>query len=108
MLNAFFSDTGKLFVNIQGRYEEGKRDTIPQAPNQCGGAGWLRRAPKSRDNVTSTFFNSTFASERLQVRTWGRQTCFLPWAPSNLVTPLLTYKCCNSFSHAAIWFNQGH
>jgi len=32
---------------------------------------------------------STFASERHQVRTWGRQTCFLPQAPSNLVTPLL-------------------
>jgi len=24
----------------------------------------------------------------------GRQTCFFPWAPSNLVTLLLTYKCC--------------
>jgi len=31
---------------------------------------------------------STFVSERPQVRTWGRQTCFLPQAPSNLVTPL--------------------
>jgi len=28
---------------------------------------------------------STFASESPQVRTWGRQTCFLPRAPSNLV-----------------------
>jgi len=32
---------------------------------------------------------STFTSERSQVRTWGRQTCFLPRAPSNLVTPLV-------------------
>jgi len=32
---------------------------------------------------------STFASERPQVRTWGRQTCFLPRAPPNLVTSLL-------------------
>ena len=31
---------------------------------------------------------SAFASERPQVRTWGRQTCFLPRAPSNLVTPV--------------------
>jgi len=31
---------------------------------------------------------STFASERPQVQTWGRQTCFLPRAPSNLVAPL--------------------
>jgi len=29
-----------------------------------------------------------YASERYQVRTWGRQTCFLPRATSNLVTPL--------------------
>ena len=32
---------------------------------------------------------SSFASERPQVRTWGgRQTCFLPRAPSDLVTSL--------------------
>jgi len=31
---------------------------------------------------------SKFASERPQVRLWGRQTCFLPRAPSNLVKPL--------------------
>jgi len=33
---------------------------------------------------------STFASERPLVRTWGRQTCFLPVAPFNLATPLMT------------------
>ena len=62
------------------------------------------------DTLTSTFFNSTFASERPQVLTRWRRTCFLFRAPSNLVTPLLTYICCYSFSHAAIWFNlnQGH
>ena len=32
---------------------------------------------------------STFASKRPSVRTWGRQTCFLPQAPSNLVTSLI-------------------
>ena len=32
---------------------------------------------------------SIFASDRSQVRTWGHETCFLPWAPSNLVTPPL-------------------
>jgi len=31
---------------------------------------------------------SKFASERAQVQTWGRQTWFLPRAPSNLGTPL--------------------
>jgi len=48
-------------------------------------------APKSPNNVTSTFFStvqySTFASER-PVSNMGRQICFLPRAPSNLVTPL--------------------
>jgi len=45
-------------------------------------------APKSLNNVASTFFN-TVASERPQAPTWGRQTCFLSRAPSNLVTPLV-------------------
>ena len=31
---------------------------------------------------------SIYASERPQVRIWGRQTCFLLLAPCNLVTPL--------------------
>ena len=31
---------------------------------------------------------SKFAPERFQVRTWGRQTCFLPRVPFNFVTPL--------------------
>ena len=32
---------------------------------------------------------SKFAFERPQVRTWGRQTCFFPRAPTNLATALL-------------------
>jgi len=40
---------------------------------------------------------SIFASERPQVRTWGRQTCFLPQATYNLVTPLCG---CIAFTHA--------
>jgi len=49
-LNAFFSENGKLFANAQGRNEGGQGGTILWAPNHCG-------APKSPDNVTSTFFN---------------------------------------------------
>ena len=60
-----------------------------RAPNHCGGAESLRGAPKSPNNVTSTFFNNRSPSERPQVRTWERQTCLLPRAPSNLVTLLL-------------------
>jgi len=44
-----------------------------------------RKVPTMPQNVLQY---STFASEKPQVRTWGRQTCFLPRVPSNLVTPL--------------------
>jgi len=43
-------------------------------------------------------------SERPQVRTWGRQTCFLPWAPSNLVTPLQTRR--HAFKHRNATLNR--
>ena len=52
------------------------------------GAESLLGAKKSQQCDKHFFQNTTFASERPQVRTWGRQTCFLPQAPSNLVTPL--------------------
>jgi len=71
---------------------------------QITAGGW---APKSPNKVTSTFFNSTFASERPQVRTWGRQTCFLPRAPSNLVTPLLTGTGAVSFGGMCWSFGFG-
>jgi len=32
---------------------------------------------------------SAFATEKSQSRTWERQTCFLPLAPSTLVAPLV-------------------
>jgi len=46
-------------------------------------------AIKSQQRYKYFIDYSTFASERSQVWTWGRQTCFLPRAPSNLATPLL-------------------
>jgi len=51
-----------------------------------GGAEGLRGAPKSPKNVTGSFFT--------QVRTWGRQTCFFPRAPSNLITSLVPRGGC--------------
>jgi len=74
-----FSEKFPIFIVWHQRRNEG--GTIPRAPNYCGGA-------KSHNNVIALFQNSIFASERPQVRTWGRQTCFLPQAPSTLVTPL--------------------
>jgi len=65
-----------------------KGEQFPGCRTTAGGAESLRWQLKSL-NVTCTFFNtSEIASERPQVRTWGRQTCFLPRAPSNFVTPL--------------------
>jgi len=59
-----------------------ERGTIIQARNYCG------VVEKSQQCHKYFFQYSTFASERPQVRIWGRQTCFLPRAPSNLVMPL--------------------
>ena len=53
------------------------------------GADWLQGITKSPNNVTSTFSSIQYISfRRRQVRTWGRQICFLPRAPSDLVTTL--------------------
>jgi len=57
------------------------------------GAESLPGCPKIPNNVTNTLQHDKFASDRPQVRTWGSQTCFLPRAPSNLVTPLVDGKC---------------
>ena len=61
----------------------GRRVTIG-APNHCGDA------EKSKLCHKRFLQCSTLASERSQFRTWGGQTCFLPRAPSNLVTPLVS------------------
>ena len=57
-------------------------------PNHCGIAEKVQQCRK--------YFlqYSTFVFERLPVRTWGRQTCFLPRAPSNLVTHLEAKTLC--------------
>ena len=48
----------------------------------------MRGAQKSPNNFISTFFSTVhFLPERPQDRPWGRQTCFLARASSNLVTP---------------------
>ena len=72
----------------QGRNEGGKGGTIPRRRITAGGAEWLRRAAKSPNNVTRTFFNTVHLLPRDLFGTWGRQTCFLPRAPSHLITPL--------------------
>jgi len=63
------SDPSDVATCVQGCNEGG---------NNSLGSKWLWGAPKSPNNVASIFFNSTFASERLSIRTWGCQTCFMP------------------------------
>jgi len=85
----------------QGRNEGGKGATIPRAPNRYGGAESLRERQKSQQYHKCFLQYSIFASERPQVRTLVRQSCFLTRAPSNLVTPLhfalnlLSWVCLN-------------
>ena len=62
-----------------------------RAPNDRGG----RQKVLTMSQVLQC---STFASERPQVRTWGRQTCFLPRAPSNLVMPLAVIQYSSALS----------
>jgi len=79
------------FSTVRGITRGGKGGAIPWAPNHYGrGAESLRGAPKTPNNVTSTFFNSRFASEKPPVRTWGFQTCFFARVPAKLITPLST------------------
>ena len=56
--------------------------TTMGVPTHCGG----RQTSQQCHKYFLQF--STFASKRPQVRTRGHQTCFLPRAPSNFVTPL--------------------
>ena len=75
---------------IQGRSEGGKGGTIPRAPNHYGGAEPLRGRRKV-PAMSRVFSSSEFASEKPQVLTWGRQTCFFLRAPSSLFAPLVAY-----------------
>jgi len=77
------------FLTGDGAPLQGGRPEGEQEGRNSPGAELLRGAPKSRNNVTSTFFNSKFSLERPQIRTLGRQSFFLPRASSDLVTPLM-------------------
>jgi len=73
----------RSLLSLSERNEGEKRGTIPRSPN------YYVCSEKSQQCHKYFLQHSTFTSERLQVRTWECQTCFLPRAPSNLVTPLV-------------------
>jgi len=61
---------------------------FPERPVTMGARNDYRVAEKSQQCHRHFLQYTTFSSKISQVRTWGRQTCFLLQAPSNLVTPL--------------------
>jgi len=77
-----------FFIAVTQERNEG--DTIPRAPNHYGAPndceGHRKVPTMSHHNYFLQY--STFASVKLQVWTWGRQTLFLTRAPSHLVMPL--------------------
>ena len=88
-----------LFTFWQERNEGDKRGTILRSPNHCGGRRMTAEgAAKSQQYHKYFIQDSTSAFERSQVQTWGCQTCCLPRAPLNLVTPLLSGTCCQKLT----------
>ena len=81
---------------------KGQGGAITRAPNHSGGA------KKSQQCHTYILQYSTFASGRPQVRKWGRQTCILPRAPSNLVTPLSIWRLVPSRNDPLTFMLQNH
>ena len=77
------SNSGSKNGGQWAQYSGGRATMM--TPNYCGGG---RKVLILSQEFQSSTVQSTFASERPQIRTYGRQTCFLPWAPSNFVSPL--------------------
>ena len=76
------------FGRMQWRYEGGKGGAFPRVPFPCGCAESLRRAQKSLNSVTSTFFNAVHFLPKDLMFEHRAPKLFLPQVQSNLVTPL--------------------
>jgi len=82
---------GSTFAAMQGRNEGERGAQFPGTGSLWGHRITAGDAETSQHRHKYYLQYRTFASVRLPVRTWGHQSCFLPRAPSNLVTPLLPY-----------------
>ena len=83
----------EFLVQCRGVRTWGKEGTIPRAPYRCGAAEWLRgrrRVPAMSQVISSRQY---IWFRKISGWNTGRQTCFLPRAPSNLVTPLVQCMC---------------
>jgi len=80
----------------QGGAKFSGRLIIMGAPNHCWGRQMSAGGAEKSQQFHKCFLqHSKFPSEKSQVGTWGRQICFLPRAPSNLVTSL---RLCHVYS----------
>ena len=114
MLNVTFSNHHTQLLYSRGVTMGDKGDAIPRASSHYGGTKSLREhrmaawgTKKSKQCRKQFLQYNTFASERRRVRTQGGQTCFLPRAPSNLVTPLL-YSVKSQWQNGYRWRNHMH
>ena len=87
--------TGGKEAQFSG-YRITSRQLLRVAPNDCGGV------KKSQQCHQYFLQYSTFASERPQVRSSGRQTCFLPGCHLTSLRPL-TPEFINEFPLISIW-----
>jgi len=79
---------GLIKKRNRGRNEGGKGEQFPGLGITMGGPNDCGVLEKSQQCHKYFLQCSTLASERPQVGTYGRQTCFWPQAPFNLATPL--------------------
>jgi len=83
----FFS-VQRCFGVLVGAWRWGQWGTISRAPCLWGARNDWRGSKKTQHFRKNFVQFNTFDSDRPQVRTWWRQTCSLPRAPSSLGTPL--------------------
>jgi len=83
----------------QGRNEGGKGTLFPERRIAMGAPNDGGSAEKSQQCHKHFLQYSTFTCERPQVLLWGRQTSFLPRAPSYLVRPLAGNHVCWNFCY---------
>jgi len=84
-----FRETAAKLVAPACNFNQGRTEEGGQEEYNIPGAESLGGTPKVPTMSQVLFSIHYICFRRPQVRTWGCQTCFLPRAPSNLVTSLV-------------------
>jgi len=90
-----------LLRRVAARSNQGRNDRVKGHNSPGAESLWRRWMTAGRRKVLTMSQDlqySAFASEKPQVRTYGRQTCFLARAPSNFVTPLTVIQYSSGLS----------